>query len=146
MGISKILEEIQKREEGKIILINCGAFYIAIGKNAILLNKILGLKISCMSKEVCKVGFPIASLEKYTKLIEEKEYGYIVYEYEGKENELTIVWEYEGKKRNNIGKYNMGCKSCSKMPKTLLKDDKYIKLVEELYKKKYNCGLENMKK
>ena len=32
-------------------------------------NKELDLKLTCMEKEVCKVGFPIGALEKYTKIL-----------------------------------------------------------------------------
>lgn len=34
-----------------------------------------------MEKEICKVGFPLNSLGKYTQLIKEKDYSYIVYNY-----------------------------------------------------------------
>ena len=81
MGFSKMLGLLQRKDKGYIILINTGNFYIARGKDAILLNKILGLKLSCLEIEVCKVGFPINALEKYTKLIESKEYSYIVWKW-----------------------------------------------------------------
>jgi len=63
MSYSKMLEYIQKEEEGKIVIVNCGHFYIAKGKDAIVLNELLGLKLSCMETEVCKVGFPKSSIE-----------------------------------------------------------------------------------
>ena len=79
MGFSKMMELLQIKNKGKIVFCNAGNFYIAIGKDAVLLKELLGLQLSCFKTEVCKVGFPIASLEKYMSLIEEKEYGYIVY-------------------------------------------------------------------
>jgi len=41
MKFISLLEELQSQEEnnGKIILAKCGAFFIAIGKNAIFLNQ-----------------------------------------------------------------------------------------------------------
>lgn len=84
MSFSKMLELLQKKEKGSIILVGSGNFYIARGKDAILLHNILDLKVSCLEPEVCRVGFPINSLEKYTKLIEEKNYSYIVYNYDNK--------------------------------------------------------------
>ena len=79
MGFGKMMEVLQIKNKGNIVFCNAGNFYIAIGKDAVLLKELLGLKLSCFSPEVCKVGFPIASLEKYTELIGETGYGYIVY-------------------------------------------------------------------
>ena len=63
MGFSKMLGLLQIKDKGYIILANAGNFYLARGKDALLLNEILGLKLSCMETEICKVGFPINSLE-----------------------------------------------------------------------------------
>ena len=79
MSFSKMIELLQNKDKGKIILINSGAFYIARGKDAVLLHNILDLKVNCMETEICKVGFPKNSLEKYRKLIQEKGYSYIIY-------------------------------------------------------------------
>lgn len=59
MSFSQMMELLQTKEKGRIVICNAGDFYVAIGKDAILLNKILGLKVSCFKTEVCKVGFPI---------------------------------------------------------------------------------------
>ena len=73
------MELLQTKNKNKIVLCNAGEFYIAIGKDAILLSNILGLKLTCLKPEVCKVGFPITALEKYTDLIHEQKYSFIVY-------------------------------------------------------------------
>ena len=39
MGFSKKMELLQEKNKGKIVLCNCGNFYIATGKNAIVLYK-----------------------------------------------------------------------------------------------------------
>ena len=57
MEFSKIIELLQ--EKGKIILVNAGSFYIARGKDVILLHNLLDLKLNCLEIEVYKVGFPI---------------------------------------------------------------------------------------
>lgn len=75
MGFSKMIELLQAKERGNIILVNAGNFYIARGKDAVLLHNLLDLKVSCLETEICKVGFPLNSLEKYTKLIEEKKFS-----------------------------------------------------------------------
>lgn len=63
------VEKIQKENEGSIILAKNGIFFVAIGKDAIILHEELGLKLTCMRKELCKVGFLVKNVEKYiTKL------------------------------------------------------------------------------
>lgn len=79
MSFSKMIEILQKIDNGKIVICNLGNFYISVGKDAVLLNNLLGLKVSCFKEEICKVGFPIDSLEKYTELLIQKRYGYVVY-------------------------------------------------------------------
>lgn len=99
-----MMELLQIKNKGKIILCNSGNFYIAIGKDAILLNELLELKLTCLKPEICKVGFPIVSLEKYTDLIQEKDYSYIVYFFDKEKIELEVLMQYEGKKVNNLEK------------------------------------------
>lgn len=52
------IEKLQKENEGSIILAKNGIFFVAIGKDAIILNEELGLKLTCMRKELCKTGYP----------------------------------------------------------------------------------------
>ena len=79
MGFCKMMELLQEKNKGKIVLCSNGGFYVAVGKDAVFLNELLNLKVSCFKPEVCKIGFPIASLEKYTELIYESGYSYVVY-------------------------------------------------------------------
>lgn len=133
MGFSKMIELLQEKEKGKIILVNAGSFYIARGKDAILLHDLLNLKLNCLETEVCKVGFPINSLEKYTKLIEEKNYSYIVYKFDNKLYKLTEVKKYFGEKINDIADNRLNCYTCSNTVKMYKKHDVYIQAVADLY-------------
>ena len=99
-----MMELLQEKNKGKIVLCNCGNFYIATGKDAITLYESLGLQLSCFKPEICKVGFPIASLEKYTDMIQEKGYGYIVYFFDKQKEELEKIKEYQGKEMVYIEK------------------------------------------
>lgn len=65
MSFSKMIELLQNKDKGKIILINSGACYIARGKDAVLLHNILDLKVNCMETEICKVWFLKNSLKKH---------------------------------------------------------------------------------
>lgn len=133
MGFSKMLELLQVKDRGSIILCNAGKFYIARGKDALLLNKLFGLKVTCMETEVCKVGFPITSLEKYEKMIEKKNYSYIIYNFNQKESKLEIVKQYEGKHTNKLIEEKQNCYVCTNTTKSYKKHDKYIEAVAKLY-------------
>ena len=102
MSFGKMVELLQRKDNGKIILVNSGSFYIARGRDAVLLHNILNLKVNCMEAEICKIGFPLNSLEKYTQLIEQEQYSYIVYNYDNKLGKLNITKKYNGKKLNTI--------------------------------------------
>lgn len=135
MGFSKMIELLQEKNKGKIVLCNAGNFYIAVGKDAILLNELLDLKLSCFKVEICKVGFPINSLEKYMELISQKGYGFIVYYYNKKKKELEVLQEYKGNKKNEIIKEKQNCYICSSSMKYYKKNDEYIQVVAKLYEK-----------
>ena len=91
--------KLQEIYYGKIVLIQCGAFYIAIGADAIILHEKIGLKLNCAKKNMCKVGIPKNSLYKYMKKIEEIGYAYVVISFY--KNELIKKYEKEGKKKEN---------------------------------------------
>ena len=91
MSFSKMMELLQIKNKGKIVFVNAGNFYIAVGKDAVLLHKILDLKTTCMKPEICKAGFPINSLEKYTEKLSESKYSFIVYYFNQETEELKEV-------------------------------------------------------
>lgn len=135
MGFSKMMELLQQKNKGKIVFCNTGNFYIAIGKDAVLLNNLIDLKLSCLKQEICKVGFPINALEKYTELIAEKEYSYIVYFFNQEKEELEIIMQYEGKNNNEIKENRINCYTCAHCTNAYKKIDKYISAVAKLYEK-----------
>ena len=100
--------------DGKIILISCGAFYIAIGGDAEILNKELGLKLNCMGKHVCKVGVPKGKIEKYVKEIEKINYSYIVLDYIAEKEKIIKICEKEVKNMVNNYIYKTTCMGCRK--------------------------------
>ena len=126
---------LQIKDKGYIILANAGNFYIARGKDAILLNQILDLKLSCLECEICKVGFPKKSLEKYMQKLEKKDYLYIVYNYDNVFNKLEIVKRYDGKYKNELKDDRKNCYICTNTVKMYKKTDKYVQAVLELYDK-----------
>ena len=146
MGFSEMMELLQKKNHGKIVICNMGNFYISIGKDAILLNRLINLKVSCFKPEICKVGFPINSLEKYTDLLVQKRYSYIVYYFDQEKEELQILEDYEGKYNNNLKEQNINCYICSKSIKQYKKPDKYIKALSKLYENEEQKDIKQNKK
>lgn len=136
MSFGKMIELLQKKNKNKIILVNAGHFYIARGKDAVLLHEILNLKVSCMEAEICKVGFPISSLDKYTQLIEEQ-YSYIVYNYDNKIGKLKVIKQFQGKNINTREEEKLNCYICTNTVKIYKKNDIYIQAVADLYKEEY---------
>lgn len=128
-----MVELLQRKDKGKIILVNSGSFYIARGKDAVLLHNILNLKVSCMEAEICKVGFPISSLDKYTQLIEEEQYSYIVYNYDNKIGKLKVIKQFQGKNINTREEEKLNCYICTNTVKMYKKNDIYIQAVANLY-------------
>ena len=55
MGFSKMMELLQQKNKGKIVFCNTGNFYIAIGKDAVLLNNLIDLKLSCLKQEIYRI-------------------------------------------------------------------------------------------
>lgn len=137
MSFGKMVKLLQRKDNGKIILVNSGNFYIARGRDAVLLHNILNLKVNCMEAEICKIGFPLNSLEKYTQLIEQEQYSYIVYNYDNKLGKLNITKKYNGKKLNTIEEEKLNCYICTNTVKMYKKNDKYIQAVADLYEEEY---------
>ena len=105
------VEKIQKENEGSIILAKNGIFFVAIGKDAIILHEELGLKLTCMRKELCKVGFLVKNVEKYITKLEELGYSFILY-VKNEKDELEEIYRYKGKNTEET-KNCLECTSCT---------------------------------
>ena len=141
MKFGEMIDILQKKEKGYIVLINSGRFYIARGKDAILLNKELDLKLVCMEKQVCKVGFPNISLEKYIKILKRKRYAFIVYNFDRESNNLEIITKYDGRIKNLEKEVRRDCIMC-KMGNGgyTEKEQKYMEAILKLYRSENNEG------
>lgn len=88
----KLLEEYNKikaENENCIILIKSGAFYVALGIDAYILNYILNLKLTTCS-DAKKVGVPVNSIEKYMSLMQNYDVPYVVVE------NGEVIYNYKG--------------------------------------------------
>lgn len=61
------LNDLKKQDASSIYVFRVGIFYNIFNEDAKILNEKLGLKLTSLSPEIIKCGFPISSLEKYTK-------------------------------------------------------------------------------
>lgn len=72
----KQYNELKKQDPSSIYLFRVGIFYNILNDDAKLVNEKLGLKITNLSPEIYKCGFPISTLEKYKKLLNDKQIKY----------------------------------------------------------------------
>ena len=112
MKFLKVVEQLQQNEEnkGKIVIVKCGAFFVAIGKDALILNKIFGFKVTCMRKKLCKVGIPINSILRYSEILENKGYSFLLYDYDKEKSEYILKYSFMGKENQETN----DCLECEK--------------------------------
>lgn len=113
MKFLEAVKEFQKLEEnkGKIVMARCGVFIVAVGKDAVFLNKILHLNVACIKPGICKVGIPVTYTLKYADKLESMGYGYVIYDYDYQNKKFQRKYSFEGKE-NTESEKNIGCKNC----------------------------------
>lgn len=72
----KNLKELKKLDASSIYIFRVGIFYNILNEDAKIVNEKLGLKLTSLSPEIIKCGFPISSLDKYTKKLNELQIQY----------------------------------------------------------------------
>lgn len=73
--MSKLLKkynELKKKDSKKIYLFKNGIFYNFLNEDARRISRELNLKLTDLGPEIVKCGFPVAQLEKYTNLLNQK--------------------------------------------------------------------------
>lgn len=73
--MSKLLKqynELKEKDNTKIYIFKVGIFYNILNEDARKVSNEIGLKLVDLSPEIIKCGFPIAKLEKYTQLLNDK--------------------------------------------------------------------------
>ena len=74
--LMKQYQELKKKDPKKIYIFQVGIFYNLINEDAQLVSNKIGLKLTNLSPEIVKCGFPIAKLEKYTHLLDNNDLKY----------------------------------------------------------------------
>lgn len=76
--LMKQYEELKKKDPNKIYIFQVGIFYNILNEDAKLVSNAIGLKLTNLSPEIIKCGFPISQTEKYSLLLKNKN---IAFEY-----------------------------------------------------------------
>ena len=79
--MSKLLNhfnELKKQAASSIYIFRVGIFYNILNEDAHTLNEKLGLKLTSLSPEITKCGFPISSLDKYTQKLDKMQIKYSI--------------------------------------------------------------------
>ena len=132
MKFLDIVDKLQKENKGCIVFIRCGIFFSAVGKDAVLVNRLFNLKPVCMQENMCKCGIPVTSFEKYIPKLNETGYSYVVYDYDKNNGEYKEVGKVYGKmiEENEIC---LDCKTCNQKNNKKIKSiDSSLKLIGEL--------------
>ena len=121
LNIVKDLEK-QQENQGYLILVRCGAFFVAIGANAVILSNELGLNTICMVKGICKIGIPLNSLYDYIKRLEQLKYSFVIYNY-SKDEMIENGKKYAEMYRNrgkcvDKSQILITCENCEKYKRT----------------------------
>lgn len=77
--MSKLINQyndLKKKDSTKIYAIRIGIFYNFLNEDAKYINEKIGLKITNLSPEIIKCGFPISSLDRYKKIFEKSKINY----------------------------------------------------------------------
>ena len=84
MKFYEFILELQKLNKDKVVFVKSGVFFNSIGRDAVILEKVLGLKRTCLTKGICKVGFPTSYVrENFSKIkekLEKNNIGFIFYD------------------------------------------------------------------
>ncbi|MBO5005681.1 MAG: hypothetical protein J6D03_10800 [Clostridia bacterium] len=114
-----LVKKIQndKVNDGHIVLIKNGIFFIGIGKDAIILNRLLKLKLICMKENMCKVGFQTRSIEKYIRELKKINKNFVIYNYNRDTQREEEIIRFCGEKIYE-NKQCLNCKECNNRKET----------------------------
>lgn len=68
--LMKQYQELKKEDPNLIYIFQVGIFYNILNEDARIVSNEIGLKLTDLSPEIIKCGFPISKLDKYTQLLD----------------------------------------------------------------------------
>lgn len=148
----ELFNEVFLTNENKICLFEIGAFYVALGEQAVYVGELLGLKVVCFSPGICKVGFPLNSLTKYMKLLQDLGISFVVLQACNMSVDADYTYKLKGFKKKyefvderfvfNKENYICDCNKCSFKKTEIMKElDNLRRLVAALSSKISNLEI-----
>lgn len=121
MKFYEFIEYLQKENPNKVIMVKNGAFFNAIGRDAIILEKVLGFKRTCHSKLLCKCGLPVSyvmeNTEKVKNRLKEKNVNVLLFhevqkgKYKYNDRYFDVLFEVKGEDIKET-RQHLDCSSC----------------------------------
>ena len=149
MSFKKIVENLQKAEEneGFLILIRCGVFFVGVGKDAVILTENLGVTNICFTDGVCKSGIPVNRIDKMLAKIINKNISAAIYDYNPKGLEKDKNKKYDLLRRIVMSPIHetRKCLDCGKCIYHDMKPKSNLASTEEVIKRIDNILEENNK-
>lgn len=138
MKFYEFIEYLKKENPNKIVMVKNGAFFNAIGTDAIVLERILGFKRTCHARFLCKCGMPVSyvkeNMEKVRERLKEKNISVILFDelengrYKYNNKSFDILLEVKGENLRKEEKID--CANC--------KNNRYTKEINKYIIEKEN--------
>lgn len=150
----ELFNKVFEDNENKICIFEIGAFYVVLNEQAVYISSVLGLKKVCFAPGICKVGFPLNSLSKYVKRLEELGISFVVLSACNMDASADYTYKLKGfkKKYEYVDKmfkfcksdYVCNCNKCSFKKTELMKElDNLRRMLASLDSKISNLELIN---
>lgn len=107
--LMKQYQELKKEDPNLIYIFQVGIFYNILNEDARIVSNEIGLKLTDLSPEIIKCGFPISKLDKYTQLLDSHNLKYKLVSTHTSSNQNTSYDDII-KKIENIDLNNTTCK------------------------------------
>ena len=141
MNYLELMKKLNEENKGYIVLMRSGVFLTAIGKNAIKLSEIFGLKLLCITEGICKCSIPANSLDKYIIKFQKSRYSFLIYDYnkngfKDSNEKYKLISKIDGL-LNEENREHLNCEECwynqNKRVKTI---EKAMQILEQYVKDK----------
>lgn len=148
MKFLEIVKKIQNLEEneGYLILVRCGIFFDAIGKDGVILAERFGFNPICMKEKLCKCAVPVKAIDKFIKSAIDKKISVAIYDYKSNEFVENEEQKYELLKKITLCpieeyKTNIDCSKCWYKDKRLRSGKEIIESTIQNLKEKSNIDI-----
>lgn len=141
LGMVKKIQKLKENED-YLVLVRCGVFFYAIGKDAVILTEYMGIDHICIKENVCKCAIPISRMEKFCAKLNERNISYVLYDYIPKKayqkEQIKIIKRHIACPISET-RSNLDCDKCEYYEKfkeyQMERSENFIKMLNKLNKK-----------